>query len=124
MRRLRDPEANVTLYYNPPGVEKMSQVLLKFAEPILDRSAPVDEIRAALEFAMAVWNYSLLPPEVRSKGLPRELTSDSWLRSTAQRLLERKAQLFADNRRTLYGLDVSEEGDDMRVRVLSLIAPV
>jgi hypothetical protein len=123
--RLQDPEANVAWFYNPPGVEKMSEVLLKFAEPILDTldsSAPLDEIRAALEFAMTIWNYSLLPAQTRSKGLPEVIMSDPWLKSAAEVLLERKAQLFAANRRVLYGLEVFEEGDEFRVNVLSLIA--
>jgi hypothetical protein len=101
----------------------MSEVLLRFAEPILDRSAPVEEIRATLFFAMTIWNYSLLPAETRleSKGLLREVMSDPWARSVAQRLLERKAQLFANNRRMLYDLEVSQEGDQLKVNVVSVL---
>jgi hypothetical protein len=121
-RRLQDPEANITLLYNPPGFEKMSEVLLQFAEPVLDTAATLDEVHAALEFAMTIWNYSLLPAQARSKGLPEVIMSDPWLKSAAEVLLERKAQLFADNRRVLYGLEVFEKGDKFRVNVLSLIA--
>jgi hypothetical protein len=122
-RRVRDRDANITLRFNPPGVEKMSEVLLQFAEPILDRLAPIEEIRTTLFFAMTLWNYSLLPAEARSesKGLLREVMSDPWSRSVAQRLLERKAQLFPDNRRMLYDLEVSQEGDQLRVNVVSVL---
>lgn len=48
--------------------------------------------------------------------------SDPFLRSASEVLLKRKEQLFADNRRMLYGLEVFEEGDEYRVTVLSLIA--
>jgi hypothetical protein len=121
-RRLQGREANITLRVNTPGVEKMSKVLLQFAEPILDRSAPLEEIRATLFFAMTIWNYSLLSAEARSesKGLLREVMSDPWSRSVAQRLLERKAQLFSDNQRMLYDLEVSQRGDELRVNVVSL----
>lgn len=114
---------NVVLHHNPPGLEKMSEVLLEFAEPILDRSASIDAIRSALYFAMTIWNYSLLPAEKRSKGLLGGLTKDAWLKSAAQVLLERKAQLFADNRRMLYDLEVFKEGDRLRVNVISLRPP-
>jgi hypothetical protein len=50
----RDP--NVQLRINPAGVEKMSDVLLRFAEPILDRWAPLDDKKATLLFAMSAWN--------------------------------------------------------------------
>jgi hypothetical protein len=122
-RRLQARDANITLRVNPPGVEKMSEVLLHFAEPILDRAAPLEEIRSTLFFAMTLWNYSLLPAEERSesKGLLREVMSDPWARSVAQRLLERKAQLFSDNERFFYDLEVSERGDELRVNVASLL---
>src|SRR5437588_8805765 len=36
-------------------------------------------------------------------------------RSVAQRLLERKAQLFSDNQRMFYDLEVYQKGDELRV---------
>jgi hypothetical protein len=122
-RRLQARGTNVTLRVNPPGVEKMSEVLLHFAEPILDRSAPLEEIRATLLFAMALWNYALLPAEARSesKGLLRKVMSDPWSSAVAQGLLERKAQLFADNQRMFYDLEVYQRGDELRVNVVSLL---
>ena len=85
-RRLQAREPNITLRVNPPGVEKMSEVLLHFADPILDRSAPLEEIRSTLLFAMTIWNYALLPAEARSepKGLLREVMSDPWARSVVR----------------------------------------
>ena len=122
-RRLQAREPNITLRVNPPGVEKMSEVLLRFADPILDRSAPLEEIRATLLFAMALWNYALLPAEARSesKGLLGKVLSDPWSRSVAQGLLERKAQLFADNQRMFYDLEVSQRGEELKVNVVSAL---
>jgi hypothetical protein len=42
----QEPHAHLRL--NAAGVEKMSEVLLGFAEPILDRLAPLDEKKAML----------------------------------------------------------------------------
>ncbi len=57
----QDP--NVQLRINPAGVAKMSDVLLRFAEPILDRLAPLDEKKATLLFAITAWNYCLISSE-------------------------------------------------------------
>ena len=57
----QDP--NVQLRLNPAGVAKMSDVLLRFAEPILDRLAPLDEKKATLLFAITAWNYCLISSE-------------------------------------------------------------
>jgi len=46
-------EPHARLRVNAGGVEKMSDVLLRFAEPILNCSAPIDEKRATLLFAMS-----------------------------------------------------------------------
>ena len=82
-----------------------------------------EEIRATLLFAMTIWNYSLLPAEARSesKGLLRKVMSDPWASSVAQGLLERKAQLFADNQRMLYDLEVYQRGDELKVNVVSVL---
>ncbi|MBW0000363.1 MAG: hypothetical protein JO015_14785 [Verrucomicrobia bacterium] len=114
---------NITLRHTPPEFEKMSGVLLKFAEPLLDRSAPIDELRGALHFAMLIWNYSLLPAEARERGLPKGFTKDLWQETVAQQLLERKAQLFPNNRRMLCDLQVFKDDGHLRVSVVSLAPP-
>ena len=91
----RDPQA--TLRVNPPGVGKMSKVLLRFAEPIPDRSAAIEETWDTLRFAVTVWSYSLVPEEARSRfetGVLRNLSLDPQPRSEIQMPLGRKAQLF------------------------------
>ena len=57
----QEPHAHLRL--NAAGVEKMSEVLLGFAEPILDRLAPLDEKKAMLFFAITAWNYCLISSE-------------------------------------------------------------
>jgi hypothetical protein len=47
--------------------------------------------------------------------------SDPWSRSVAQRLLERKAQLVADNQRMFFDLEVYQSGDELRANVVSLL---
>ena len=64
----QEPHAHLRL--NAAGVEKMSEVLLGFAEPILDRLAPLDEKKAMLFFAITAWNYCLISSkETRAHAL-------------------------------------------------------
>ena len=60
-------EPRVRLRLNAAGVEKMSNVLLRFAEPILDRFAPLDEKKATLLFSITAWNYCLMSSEEQSQ---------------------------------------------------------
>jgi hypothetical protein len=49
------------------GLEKMSDVLLRFADPILDQVAPLDEKKATLLFSITAWNYCLMSSEEQSQ---------------------------------------------------------
>ena len=96
-RRLQAREPNITLRVNPPGVEKMSEVLLHFADPILDRSAPLEEIRDTLFFAMTLWNYALLPAEARSD----DGTIKALFHTADSRPLEAVLMRYRDGRRSV-----------------------
>ncbi len=55
----------------PAGAQKMSQVILEFARPLLDSADGDAEYRNALAFAVLAWNASLVP-EDRRKDLVQE----------------------------------------------------
>jgi hypothetical protein len=99
----------------------MSEVLLKFAEPILDLSASREEIRLTLQFAMSIWNYTLLPEPVRSTPPNSlvELMKDPIERAEINLLIQRKAELFPENDRIFMDLEISETGSDFRLNVVS-----
>jgi len=93
-------EPRVRLRLNAAGVEKMSNVLLRFAEPILDRFAPLDEKKAALLFS--------------------ELTTNSARhRADFEMLIQRKTELYPRNRRLFMDLEVAEGAGGLHVNVVS-----
>jgi hypothetical protein len=56
----------------PAGVPKMSDVLVVFAEPILDTlddDAPLEEYRAALRCASAIWNILTMLDEEHRRSV-------------------------------------------------------
>ena len=121
---------NVEPLRHLPGrpLRKMSEVLLEFAEPVLNGIDEDDDraYRGTLSFAAACWNLSFFPSERRrtewnklAATLPKApmdvvLDMEEWV----WRLVERRRTLFADERRMVVDLRVSNEDDDRHVVVL------
>jgi hypothetical protein len=58
---------NTQVIVNPAGTEKMSEVILRFAEPFKDHEGLVP--RAMLEIAIILWNASFMPQEMQKKAV-------------------------------------------------------
>ena len=105
-------EPHAHLRVNAGGVEKMSDVLLRFAEPILDRLAPLDEKKATLLFAIVAWNYCLMSSEEQSHMLMRwelrHIFNNAHYRTDFEMLIQRKTELYPLNRWLFMDLEVAE----------------
>jgi hypothetical protein len=112
---------NVQLRINPAGVEKMSDVLLRFAEPILDQVAPLHEKKATLLFAITAWNYCLMSLEERShmRLSLSHIFNNARYRADFEMLIQRKTELYPRNRRLFMGLEVAESAGRLQVNVAS-----
>ncbi|MFH0990566.1 MAG: hypothetical protein V1799_11185 [bacterium] len=108
----------------PPGMEKMSEVLLHFAAPLLN-SAPNDAAyELALTFSIAVWNLSLIPPEgqaVQMQELIEATGKDDpgETRAIIEMLLQRKQTHFPENRRLIADYTLSCTGGQRHLTVAS-----
>ena len=56
---------NTQVMVNPAGTEKMSEVILRFAEPFKDHDGLVP--RAMIEIAIIMWNVSFMPSDMQRK---------------------------------------------------------
>jgi len=109
---------------------KMSEVILDFAEPLLDAIDDDELFEKAISCAVACWNLSFLPEKKQKKlvlSMVNELgKSDQLTRFEAEdctrMLLERKRILFADEKRIVVNYKVVEEGDYHRLLVMSAFA--
>jgi tetrahydromethanopterin S-methyltransferase subunit F len=103
------------------GLEKMSDVLLRFAEPILDQVAPLDEKKATLLFAITAWNYCLMSSEERShmRLSLSHIFNNARYRADFEMLIQRKTELYPRNRRLFMGLEVAESAGRLQVNVVS-----
>ena len=114
-------EPRVRLRLNAAGVEKMSNVLLRFAEPILNRFAPLDEKKATLLFSITAWNYCLMSSEEQShmRLSLSHIFTNAHYGADFEMLIQRKTELYPRNRRLFMGLEVAESAGRLHVNVIS-----
>ena len=109
---------------------KMSEVILDFAEPLLDDIDDEELFENAINCAVACWNLSFLPEKKQQRQLRaivNELDkSDPMARlkveDCVRMLLERKKLLFADEKRMIVEHKVIDEEDRQRLLVMSVLA--
>jgi hypothetical protein len=91
------------------AVEKMSEVIEDFAEPLLSMSDSPEDIKKSLTVAMIAWNYSLLPDEQKDESdIP--LLTDPTLWRVFENLLVRKEQLYPDIKRAIVDFEFIPNG--------------
>jgi hypothetical protein len=104
--------------------EKMSEVMEDFAEPLLRHAESPEQVKAALLVAMTAWNYAILEESSvdPDDGLNSALLDDSATRQVFEFLLERKRQLYPNNRRVIVDFELIPNGTEYRFNVLSNFA--
>lgn len=116
-----------------PDKEKMSEVILDFAEPLLENCDDNNELlKKAITIAIIVWNISLLPEkdhddaiqDISSKLSPSENASDYVaMMSYIDMLMERKKKYFSNNRRAIVSYHFSNVQGGIHLYVASTISP-
>ncbi len=114
---------------NPPGSEKMSDVLEAFLEPYLDVATTLSERNKLAALAAAAWNASLMSAPKRKEflddvltRLPVEVHEDTM--AIVEELIERKQAFFAENRRYIIRTEVNQMGDGYHLTVVSVLKPL
>lgn len=104
-----------------PGQEKMSEIILDLAKPLLDESDEFDWKLTALDLTIIAWNLSLAP-EVEQERLQREfpqMFGDPETRELVDFLLDRKAALYPDNQRVIVDYEIRRKGRGHALRIIS-----
>ena len=118
---------NTQVMVNPAGTEKMSEVILRFAEPFKDHDGLVP--RAMLEIAIIMWNASFMPSDMQRKAVEDLVnvfpSDDSGARRemlrTTHMLLERKKQYFSQNKRMIMDYHITESAHGIHLDVMSTV---
>lgn len=129
-KKSRSPKVGRSADSTPPlRIEKMSEVLEEFVEPFrYPEHEGEDEFRALLVFGTIAWNVALLSEDERKEKLDEayqefgaELSQQSAAlsREFLDVLVDWKLQNFAENRRLILSVELRDEGDSLRLKVLS-----
>jgi hypothetical protein len=114
----------------PSHTRKLSEVIIDFAEPLLDALDDDELFKNAIGCAIFCWNLSFLPEKKRQRqmrALVKKYDKSHLLtRFEAEHyirmLLERKRILFADDKRIVLDYKVVEEEDHHHLYVMSTLA--
>jgi hypothetical protein len=112
------------LVKDPPGFEKVSDMLAKLARPLIEQSKTKEEYKEVLHLAAIAWNAALLPEEERA-GMLHEKKTAAGLGPTGirlmEKLIERKLALFPNERRPVLDIEVADLGGRFHLSVISEI---
>ena len=112
----------------PPGVEKMSEVLTDFAKPLLDQCEDNESARGIIVLAIAVWNTALLPEEEQREAVEEVFVAlsqsipDEFLpafRADISMLMARKREHFPHINRHILDYQFTEQDDCIGLDVVS-----
>lgn len=106
---------------------KMSEVLLDFAEPILDGMRDDSCFDDAIAFSALCWNLALMPSEEQRVHLNdaagamagSDLFKREGIQQCVRMLLDRKRAFFADCKRLIVDYEIVQERTGPRLLVVS-----
>jgi hypothetical protein len=103
----------VSILKDPPGFEKMSKILLDFAQPLLETAENKDQYREGLLIAIIAWNLTCLPEAERMKNLNehvlKALGEDG--ASIVRLFVQRKLALYPDIQRHILDFELVDQGN-------------
>lgn len=106
---------------------EMSEVLLDFAEPILEGMCDDSYFDDAIAFSALCWNLALVPSQEQRAHLNdaadamagSDLFKQRGMQQSVHMLLDRKKALFADDKRLIVDYEVVQEKAGPRLLVMS-----
>lgn len=113
---------------NPPGEEKMSDVLREFIEPHTPFARDMPSYERLVATAVVAWNAALMPLPDRARFLQKlgesfdpETREDFY--TAVGELIKRKERHFAQYDRQIIDAQVTDLGDSYHLAVVSLLKP-
>jgi len=108
-------------------LEKMSDILLEYGEPLLETivSNNKAEYEKAIMMLMMIWNCAIIQEEPKgwneAKRMLKPLMFNAESKSVVRYMLERKQEMFPDNKRMIMNYELHETTDGFHLSVASTI---
>lgn len=107
---------------------KMSEVLLDFANPLLEHCEDIEEHHKVIAYATLIWNLTNLPKadgERFKKDICKMLEHDEILLQDGMEMMEmmlaRKDKYFKNMKRMIVDYDISVTDGQMNVQIVSTL---
>lgn len=121
------PFENAEICSARPGQLKMSEVILRFADPLLDVAESDDEFYKGVSVAVLAWNLSLFADGSWKNILRERLSKSSSFDEIAEMesvfafLIERKMQLYPSVHRIILDYQITQSENARHVNVVSTV---
>jgi len=110
---------------NPPDKEKMSEVIVEYARPLLDSAETVEEQKQAIGFAISCWNASFIETEKRDALIAETFAETEEMLNLATRevmefMVNRKEDLFPHNERIVQNWLIKDKAGQLYFEIASI----
>ena len=115
----------------PPTTEKMSEIIIDYARPLLDVATNAEEQKKAITIAVTIWNLSLFPEDMQfdyineikritsASNKTDDLSDDD--HEIFNYLMQRKKLLFPDINRLVVDYEFVETPKSFHLNIVSNI---
>ncbi|ABW33248.1 hypothetical protein [Acaryochloris marina] len=130
VKEIAGEDVSRNMVFNPPDVNKMSEVLQELVAPYVQTTPSISELDNFLKIAVLAWNIALTSPEERQVALKQifsEMASSTdqdiieGLKSLVEELIERKDHYFWSCQRSITSFDLQDQGDSYFLSVASTL---
>lgn len=115
---------NSLIVHDPPGLARMSEVLIDFIEPYREDAESEEALRKLVTLATIAWNAGLMPMAKRekfvqdmAKSFPADVRTD--FRTVLDPLVRRKEEHFAEHRRAIFDFSLTFDANGPYLQVVS-----
>ena len=112
---------------NDNPTEKMSEIILDFAEPLLDECETDKERERMMPICIMIWNICLMPRELRKEEIKRMLDiiagddNDTYMfwSGLIKSQMFRKEMYFSHIRRLICDYKIDKKGNELKLSIVS-----
>lgn len=132
IERLKQQEdlSDMKFIIDPPAETKMSEVILGFAEPLLDRATDYEEKESLISLIILAWNLSLMPLILRviifqrvKAEMKRDREGFLLLKTFIKMIRQYRKDNYPGLKRYILDFEFTETDDDIHLNVVSTVSP-
>jgi hypothetical protein len=132
LQRARERTGNHKIEFeiSPPNTEKMSEIIVEYAAPLIDVAKRAEDQKKAISMAIAIWNISLLPEKNQLESLKEieniissSTKGDGFSKERQEifsYLINRKKNLFQDINRFIQDYEFIETPAGFHLNIVSI----